>query len=158
MTGKEVIERLLLLAPFAVVIGFVASLRMHRRATRLAAGRWRERPRMGDEDFLRGCEIPDEPLAVEVALAARKVTAQLGTVPPETIRPDDSFGKDLVQLPFWDSLEWACLLFEVEHETGCRLSWSTFHDDVDKAAEGRARDLQVRHVVKVLARSAARER
>ena len=79
---------------------FVIWLLMHRRATRLAACRWRGRPPIGDDEFLKACEIPDEPLRITVALAARRVIGELRTVPAETIHPNDSFAHDLVHLPY----------------------------------------------------------
>jgi hypothetical protein len=63
----------------AILVGavttFVLSLRKHRRATELAASCWRERPKMSDGEFVKTCEIPDDPLMIQVALAARRVIA-----------------------------------------------------------------------------------
>jgi acyl carrier protein len=147
----------IVLAP--VMIGLfiwtVISLRKHHRATLLAAERWRGRPTMGDGEFLMQCEIPDEPLRKSVALAARRVIAALGTVPPETIRPDDTFAKDLVQLPFWDSLEWMCLIMGIEEEfEGKVLVTESCIDDAVKLAGGRHSELKVKHVVRAMAQSA----
>lgn len=139
----------------ATFVWFVVSLVRHRRATRLAACRWRERPPMSDDDFLRACEIPDEPLRVAVALAARRVIAELGTVPPETNRPDDSFAHDLVRLPFWDSLDWMGLVLGIEEKTGDRVIVSEpCIDEAVRAARNESSDLRVRHVVRALALAA----
>jgi acyl carrier protein len=132
----------------------VVSARRHLRETVRAAEHWRERPTMGDGKFLKQCEIPDESLLVEVALAARKVIADLGTVPPETIRPDDTFAEDLIQLPFWDSLEWMGLVMGVEEEfDGKVLVAESCIEDAVKLAGGRPSELKVKHVVRAMALS-----
>jgi hypothetical protein len=133
----------------ASVTWFVVWLLMHRRATRMTACHWRERPPLGDDDFLKGCEIPNEPLRIEVALATRSVIAELGTVVPETIRPDDSFAHDLVQLPFWDSLDWLHFLFLVERACRRQVSRQVF-DEAVTVAGAREADLRVRHVVRAV--------
>jgi hypothetical protein len=147
------------LAVLAILVGaattFVLSLRKHRRTTELAASRWRERPTMGDGDFVKGCEIPDDPLTVEVALAARRVIADLGTVPTETIKPDDSFGHDLVQLPYWDSLEWVGLVIGIERALDDRVIITEHRfDEAMRTARSQSSDLRVRHVVRALALAA----
>ena len=108
---------------------------------------------MSHDDFLAGCEIPEEPLRVEVALAARRVIAGLGTVPTETIRPDDSFAHDLVHLPFWDSLDWLHFIFLVERECQRKVPRLVL-DEAVSLAERRDSDLRVRHVVRALALAA----
>ena len=65
----ETIQVLAVLAGIASVS--LIWLLMHLRATRQAACRWRERPPIGDDVFLKECEIPNEPLRINVALAAR---------------------------------------------------------------------------------------
>lgn len=144
------------IAVLALLVGaatmFVLSLRRHRRATELAASHWRERPRMGDGEFLKACEIPDDPLTVEVALAARRVIADLGTVPTETIKPDDSFAHDLVQLPYWDSLEWMGLVMGIERELDDRvIITEQGFDEAMRVARGLSKGLRVRHVVRAMA-------
>jgi hypothetical protein len=129
------------------VVVFVVWLMMHRKATRLAATRWRERPPMSDRAFLAACEIPDESLPIELALAARRVIAELGTVPAETILPDDTFAHDLVQLPFWDSLDWMDFIFRVERECELKLSRPIFCEVAINLIPRRGTDLQVRHVI-----------
>lgn len=134
---------------------FVLSLRKHRRATELAASRWRERATMGDGEFLEACEIPDDPLMIDVALTARRVIAELGTVPAETIRPDDSFAHDLVQLPYWDSLEWLGLIMGIERELDDRaIITEECFDDAMRAARGQPSDLCVKHIVRAVAMAA----
>jgi acyl carrier protein len=89
---------------------------------------------------------------IQVALAARRVIAELGTVPAETILPDDSFVYDLVELPCWDSLDWLGLVLGIERELGGRviITESPF-DEAIRAARWQSSDLRVRHVVRAIA-------
>ncbi|AGA30152.1 hypothetical protein Sinac_6042 [Singulisphaera acidiphila DSM 18658] len=104
---------------------------------------------MCDGEFLMRCKIPDEPLKAQVALAARRAIAQLGTVPTETIRPDDRFAHDLVQLPFWDSLDWLGYIIEVEQPFEGKVVFdSSVIDEAVKLAGGRPLELRVKHVVR----------
>jgi hypothetical protein len=151
-TRKAILAALFVIS---TTVWTVLRLVRHRKATRLAACRWRDRPPMDDDDFLKGCEIPDEPLRIEVALAARRVIAELGTVPPETIRPDDSFARELVQLPFWDSLDWLDLVLLIEEKLGGRVIFpEPYLDDAVRAARGELSDIRVKHVVRSLALAA----
>ena len=147
----ETIQVLALLVGIAAVS--VIWLLMHRRATRLAACRWRERPPMNNDDFLKKCEIFDEPLRMTVALAARRVIGELGTVPAETIHPDDSFVHDLVQLPYWDSLDWLDFIFRVERECQQKVPRPVF-DEAVVFTWGRDTDIRVKHIVRAVAMSA----
>ncbi len=147
----ETIQVLAILAGIASVS--VIWLLMHRRATRLAACRWRGRPSIGDDDFLKGCEIPDEPMRINVALAARRVIGELGTVPAETIHPDDSFVHDLVQLPYWDSLDWLNFIFRVGLECQQKVPRPVF-DEAVGIPWGRDTDIRVKHIVRAVAMSA----
>ena len=141
----------------AILVGsaamFVIWLLMHRRATRLAACRWRGRPPIGDDQFLKACEIPDDPLRINVALAARRVIGELGTVPAETIHPDDSFAHDLVQLPYWDSLDWLDFIFRVELECQQRVPRPVLDEAVTFTGRQYG-ELRVKHVVRAVAMSA----
>jgi acyl carrier protein len=137
----------------ASVAALVLWLLMHRRATRLAACRWRKRPPMGNDEFLAACNITDEPLRIEVALAARRVIGELATVPAETIRPDDSFAHDLVQLPYWDSLDWLDFVFLVEREIRLKVSRSLF-DEAAMLDGGWTGDLRVKHVIRAVSMAA----
>jgi acyl carrier protein len=147
------------MAVLAILVGaatsFVFSLRKHRRTTELAASRWRDRPTMADSEFLGACEIPDDPLMIEVALAARRVIAELGTVPVKTIKPDDSFAHDLVQLPYWDSLDWIGLVLGIERELGDRVVITEqCFDKSMRTARSQSSDLRVGHVVRAMALAA----
>ena len=113
---------------------------------------------MDDDVFLKACEIPDEPLRIGVALAARRTIAELGTVPAETILPSDTFAHDLVELPFWDSLDWLHFIFSVERRSDgtFKLPYGSLIDEAIKLAGGSHSDLQVKHVVKATALAATR--
>jgi acyl carrier protein len=133
----------------ALVLAAVLWCRAHRRITLEAAERWRKRPIMADGEFLKRCGVADELLKADVALAIRRVIAELGTVPAATIRPDDSFYHDLVQLPFWDSLDWVELIMCIEEEFDARVPDSVI-DDAMKLAGGYHADLRVEHVVQAV--------
>jgi hypothetical protein len=151
MTMRKVVEVLAVLGGSIAL--FVIWLLMHRRATRLAACRWRGRPPMGDDEFLKQCEIPDDPLRISVALAARRVIGELGTVPAETIHPDDTFAHDLVHLPYWDSLDWLDFIFRVERESQRRFPRSVLDEAAMSTCE-RDANLRVKHVVRAIAMAA----
>jgi hypothetical protein len=146
-----------LLVPIAIAVAAAdVWYRRHVRAALEASDRWRTGPTMGDGEFLMRCEVPDEPFAAAVALAARRVIADLGSVPPETIRPEDSFARDLVALPFWDSLDWFGFLLDVERACGpgVRLPGCSVIDEATAMAGGHYKDLRVRHVVRATALAA----
>jgi hypothetical protein len=144
---------ILLVAALIGVAWAVCSCDRQSRKTLAAASRWRERPTMGDGEFLKACEIPNEPLMIDFTLAARRVIAELGRVPAETLRPDGSFAHDLVQLPYWDSLDWLDFMFRVERECRRIIARPVF-DEMMRSSERWAADLQVRHVVRSLALTA----
>jgi hypothetical protein len=135
-----------------VGLGFVHFLLRHRRATRQAAERWRGRSPMGDREFLRRCQIPDESLPIDVALAARRAIAELGTVPAETILPDDRL-QDLGQLPFWDSLDWLGFILTTERQLGVKVrypgSLEIVHDLIMQAGGNKA-EIRVEHIVRAV--------
>ena len=78
---------------------------------------------------------------------------ELGTVPAETIHPDDSFAHDLVHLPYWDSLDWLDFIFRVEIECQQKVPRPVF-DEAATFTWGAVADLQVKHVVRAVAMSA----
>ncbi len=142
-------------AAFAVMaVGLIFLGIRRRRTTWSAVCRWRERDLTNDEEFLRACEIPDDPLKIALALAARRAIAKLATVPPETIRATDTFARDLIELPYWDSLDWLGFIFEVERECGHRVPRTIYLDDAVDPRKMPFSELQVRHVVKAVALSA----
>jgi acyl carrier protein len=142
---------LLLWVFIAIGVGVIVGVRLH-RANVQALARWRGRTPMADREFSRGCQIPDESFKVDVALAVRRAIADLGTVPAETIRPDDSFSRDLVQLPFWDSLDFLEFVLEVERrlEGKVKLPGSDVIDDLIKGSGGYDAEVRVEHVVRAI--------
>src|SRR5262249_20239256 len=85
----------------------------------------------------------------------RRAIAGLGTVPAETIRADDTFSEDLVQLPFWDSLEWMGLILEIEQQPEDRVSLpECVIEDAIGLAGRRPSELQVKHVARAAALAA----
>jgi hypothetical protein len=143
-----------LLSTLTITTSFILFVVVHRRKTRKAAAEWAGRSPMGDEAFLAACDVGADPVAARVALAARRVIARLATVPPTTVLPDDSFARDLVRLPFWDSLDWLGFDLELEKELGCdvwisHLKWQ----GTLKPLVG-FRNLLVRHVVYAVATTA----
>ncbi len=148
-------QGILVAAALAVIaVGFIFLGIRQRRTTWSAACRWRERDLTNDEEFLRACEIPDDPLRIALALAARRAIAKLATVPPETIRATDTFARDLVELPFWDSLEWMGFILELEDECQRMTPCPDLRYDAIDSLNVPFSDLQVRHVVKAVALSA----
>ena len=132
----------------AVILLGVALFALHRRKLRGAAAAWGGRTPMPDAEFLRLCEVPDEPFAARAALAARRAIASLATVPPETILPDDSFYHDLRHLPFWDSLDWLGFVFEVEKQANHELRVMGAVAEGAVRAAGDFKRLRVRHIVR----------
>lgn len=143
----------ILLATFvAIGVGVVVGI-MRCRKNRQAVARWRGRPTMADRDFLRRCDIPDESRKADVALAVRRAIAGLGTVPAESIRPEDSILRDLADLPFWDRLDWLVFVLEVERhlEGKVKLPRTWIDDAVRRAGGYRAGlDLRVEHIVQAV--------
>lgn len=139
---------------FAVVaVGLIFLGIRRRRTTWSTVCRFRERDLTNDEEFLRACEIPDDPFKIAVALASRRAIAKLGDVPPETIRANDTFARDLIDLPFWDSLDWMGFLLEVESECQLMTPRPKLRYGAIDSLNVRFSDLQVRHVVKAVALS-----
>jgi hypothetical protein len=131
-----------------LALGAVGWFALHHRRLTEAAAQWSRRRGLSDDEFLRQCHVPGEPFAILAALSARRAVASLATVPAETIRPDDSFARDLSQLPFWDSLDWLGFVLEVEKQSGftLRVTGAAAHGAV-KAAGGY-QSLRVRDVVR----------
>ena len=98
------------------MICLVGTFILYKRRVAANAREWGLRPPMSDADFLCACEVADEPFDRMVATAARQAIASLGTVPAETILPEQVILGDLSNLPFWDSIDWLSYMFEVEKQ------------------------------------------
>jgi hypothetical protein len=120
--------------------------------------RWARRPRMSDKEFLSACGVPEAPFQKRVAIGARTSIASLAGVPRETILPEHSFANDLIELPYWDSLDWLGFIFEVEaHFRGAVVIPPDPIGDAFRAA-GRADELRVKHVVRAVSAKAVRRK
>jgi hypothetical protein len=81
------------------------------------------RTRLSDNDFLADCGLTPGTEAAEIALAVRRAVAGVGLIDPLFIRADDSYPGTLEVLPLWDSMDWLCLVFELERELGHSARW-----------------------------------
>jgi len=81
------------------------------------------RTRQSDNEFLADCGLTPGTEAAEVALAVRRAVAGVGLIDPLFIRAHDSYPGTLEVLPLWDSMDWLCLVFELERELGHSARW-----------------------------------
>jgi hypothetical protein len=132
----------------ALVLFFVGLVVLHRRKLREAALNWSGRRLLPDAEFLRACEVPEEPFPVQAALSARRAIASLATVPSETIYPEDSFFNDLRRLPFCDSLDWLGFVLEVEKQSGGEVRMMGSVAEGAVKAAGDFKSLRVKHIVR----------
>ena len=58
----------------------------------------------------------------QIGTAARAKLAELGCVPPESIRASDRFFPDLQKLPFYDSIDFLEIVLTLEQELGIRIA------------------------------------
>jgi hypothetical protein len=135
------------------MIGATALWIRHRRTVRQSVESWRGRSPMSDREFLRRCQVPDESVKIDVALAVRRAIAELGTVTAETILPDDRLFEDLGQLPFWDSLDWLHFILTTERQLGVKMrspGSSVFGDAIIRQAGGYGAEIRVEHIVRAV--------
>lgn len=69
------------------------------------------------ETFFGGVAVENEEERAFVA-TCRRIIAEMGGVPEDSIRPDDTFAETLAELPFWDSLDLSEYLITLEEATG----------------------------------------
>jgi hypothetical protein len=81
------------------------------------------RTRQADEEFLRECGVEPGTEAARIALGVRRAVAGVGLVDPLFVTCNDSYPGTLEVLPLWDSMDWLCLVFELERELGQSLQW-----------------------------------
>jgi hypothetical protein len=110
---------------------------------------------MGDDDFLAACGIPDDPFRRRVAVKSREAIAKLAGVPRETILPEHSSRFDLIELPYWDSLDWLGYVFEVERLLKGAVVIPNPIEEAHRAA-GYMAILRVKHLVKATSLAAGK--
>ena len=137
----------------AIALGTMFGIR--RTRGRKAQERWATESPMDDETFLRACGIPNDPFRRRVAVKARTAIANLAGVPPATILPDHTFAHDLVELPYWDSLDWLGYVFEVERLFHNAIAIPSPVEAAFHAA-GLKQPLCVKHLVKATSLAATR--
>jgi len=102
---------ILSIALSAAVVGAIwIMVHRYRQKLRRAAEQWSSRPRMSDEEFLKICQIPDDPLKMRVALTARTVIAEFAMVPARRLSDDSSRTSGAC----WDSVDWLDILLRIE--------------------------------------------
>lgn len=78
-------------------------------------------------EFVRACALPDDPNRTSIALAVRDAIAELGEIDPLLVRADDSFDRDLVNLPFWGSLDTIAVILALEKHLKTKISDDDAH-------------------------------
>jgi hypothetical protein len=100
------------------LIGLGLSFWFIRRRESREIGHFERRPKVEADAFLGEVGIPgSSPLAQKV-LAVRARLAELGGVPPDSLRASDTISGDLRHLPFYDSLDILLFAFILEEEMG----------------------------------------
>lgn len=131
----------------AAVLGIAVGLwRLHRREDR-EIERFEQRPSMDRDEFLDAVGIDRSSEFTEIAMAARAKLAELGCVPPESIRASDRFFPDLQKLPFYDSIDYLEVVLTLEQELGIRIAeddQSAIYEGVAKGTVGDVVDHAVR--------------
>ncbi len=74
-----------------------------------------------DFEFLQELDLPNDPDAARVGLAARRAVAAVGEVDPLYIFPGDREYEELALLPVWDSMDYLALLLELEDQLGTKI-------------------------------------
>lgn len=97
-------------------LGFALVLRRQARIARAEVERFQWRRPTADETFLEQLGIDASSPEAAVALAARRVFAELGAIPPQSVEGGDRFYPDFERLPFYDSLDTLEILFTLEKE------------------------------------------
>jgi hypothetical protein len=80
--------------------------------------RFEERPKVEADAFLGGIGISGSSPLAEKVLAVRSRLAELGGVPPDSLRASDRISGELKRLPFYDSLDILQFAFILEEEMG----------------------------------------
>lgn len=114
-----------LIPTFALIgLGFAASMRSLRRAERAEVQRFQWRRPTADETFLEQVGIDPASPQAAVAPTARRVFAELGSIPPQSVRGPDRFYPDFQRLPFYDSVDALGILLQLESQLSIKISRS----------------------------------
>ncbi|PQO47459.1 hypothetical protein C5Y93_05300 [Blastopirellula marina] len=89
-------------------------MRWRRTPKEMAAEFAKTRTPQSDDEFFRACDLPDDDLARQSALAVRRTTAAYGRIDPEFIRPTDRYPEELTNLTGWDKIDFVDWLAELE--------------------------------------------
>lgn len=89
-------------------------IRWWRTTTKMAEEFAKTRTPQSDDEFFHGCDLPDDDLARQSALAVRRTTAAYGGIAPEFIRPTDRYPEELTNLTGWDRIDFVDWLAELE--------------------------------------------
>ena len=130
-----------------ITLWFACSLwRLHRREDR-EIDRFEHRPSTERDEFLDTMGIDRASEFAQIALAARAKLAELGCVPPESIRASDRFFPDLQKLPFYDSIDCLEIMLTLEQELDIRIvkeDQGALFESVTKGTVGDVVDHAVR--------------
>lgn len=114
-----------LIPTFALIgLAFAASMRSLRRAERAEVERFQWRRPTADATFLEQVGIDPASPQAAVALTARRVFAELGSIPPQSVRGPDRFYPDFQRLPFYDSVDALGILLELGSQLSIKISRS----------------------------------
>ena len=105
-----------------IVLGLALSLRRLRRQEDREIEKFEQRPRVERDEFLDTMGIDRSSKFAQIGTAARAKLAELGCVPPESIRASDRFFPDLQKLPFYDSIDFLEIVLTLEQELGIRIA------------------------------------
>ena len=75
-----------------------------------------------NDQFLIGCGLPPDSETARIAIAVRRAVANVGTVDPLYIRPDDVYPDQLAVLPLWCSMDWIVYIMELEDQLDASFS------------------------------------
>ena len=93
-----------------------------------------------DLDFVTALGVSEGSSDARKVTAIRAGIAELGEVPPHSIRADHRFYPDLERLPFYDSIDFLGLILMVEEKLDVRLG-DTDHEMLSKiVTEGTVMD------------------
>jgi predicted TIM-barrel fold metal-dependent hydrolase len=103
------------------VLGFVLMLRRQGRIARAEIERFQWRRPTADETFLEQAGVDPASPEAAIALTARRVFAELGAIPPQSVKGGDRFYPDYERLPFYDSINALDILFRLEKAISIKI-------------------------------------